>query len=196
MNSDEESNTSETESDDGYPYENPNVHLSKFPKPFRGKEDENIYDFIKDLETALYYNRVPASCQVKILKKLVKDDAKCSVRESESLDENFKYLKKVFGNPRAVWMKEKNEFLKNSKDEIMNWTGHFSQQRKMMLVKVCAFLRSAESLASKFEDLKGHVYSPHTIDDVMAVLPPKINEKIIEKETSGFSCPFTTFQTL
>ena len=152
MNFDDESITSETESDDSSLWENSNAYLQEhrylyeFPQPFCGKEEENIYDFIEDLETAILNNRVTASSQVTLLQKLVKGDAKSSVSDSRSLDENFKYLKLVFGNPHAIWMKEKNNFLKRSKDEIMNWTGfgYFSRQRKMMLVKVCAFLRSAE----------------------------------------------------
>ena len=47
MNSDDESNTSETESDDSYPWFNTNVHLSEFPQPFGGKEEENNVSFKK-----------------------------------------------------------------------------------------------------------------------------------------------------
>ena len=48
---------------------NPHEFLSRYPAPFRGHEDENIFDFIKDLEEAFQNNQVPASSQVKILTK-------------------------------------------------------------------------------------------------------------------------------
>ena len=48
-----------------------------------------------------------------VLKRLVKENAETTVSDSKSLQENFEYLMKVFGNPRAIWKKEKESFLKN-----------------------------------------------------------------------------------
>ena len=99
MNSDAESCASESMTDDSMNLENPDDFPSRYPKPFRGHEDENIYDFIKNMEEAFHYNRVPASNRVIILKRLMQDDAEYAVCEKKSLDEIFKYLKWLFGNP-------------------------------------------------------------------------------------------------
>ena len=112
MKLDYESSLSEDETDYGSEYENSNVHhLSEYPKPFRGTEEENVYDFIKKLDLAFYYNRVHTDNKVDILKKLVKGNAEYSVSDYKSLDENLEWLKKVFGNPHAIWKKEREKFL-------------------------------------------------------------------------------------
>ena len=87
-----ENSFSENETDDGSEYENSNVHnLSEYPEP----EEENVYDFIKKLDLAFYYNRVRASDRVDVLKRLVKGNAEYSVSDFKSLDENLEWLKKV-----------------------------------------------------------------------------------------------------
>ena len=51
-----ESNICEEDSDDGSVCENPPVlhHLSEYPDPFEGTEEENVYEFIKKVETAFF----------------------------------------------------------------------------------------------------------------------------------------------
>ena len=105
MSSDDECNSSESENDYSPAWKKAHDFLYEYPEPFRGEENENIFEFIKNLETAFYYRRIPASSQVIVLKRLVKDDAKYAVCESKTIDENFKYLKTLFGNPRAIWKK-------------------------------------------------------------------------------------------
>ena len=61
MNSDNESFATESLSDNGMYWGNPNDIMSRFPEPFRGLEDENIFDFIKKVEEAFHYNRLTAS---------------------------------------------------------------------------------------------------------------------------------------
>ena len=74
MKLDDENDYSEAESEESSVDEDPPVqHLSEYPKPFRGTEEENIYEFIKKLDLAFYYNRVRASDRVDVLKRLVKD---------------------------------------------------------------------------------------------------------------------------
>ena len=174
---------SEAESDEDSLGENlPAQHLSEYPEPFRGTEEENIYEFIKELDFAFYYNKVRASDRVDILKRLVKGNAEYSVSEYKSLDENLEWLKKVFGNPHAIWEKEKEKFLRKSREEVGNWTDYFSPQRKLMLVKILNFLKYAEGLAKKFEILQPDVFSNQTLNSLMVVLPPKIIHKIIKKK--------------
>ena len=183
MKTDDENDYSEAESDEGSLDENlPVKHLSEYPKPFRGTEEENIYEFIKNLETAFYFNRVHSDNKVDILKKLVRGNAEYSVSDYKSLDENIEWLKKVFGNPHAIWEKEKEKFLRKSREEVGNWTDYFSPQRKLMLVKVTNFLRNAEGLAKKFEILQPEVFSNETLNSLMVVLPQKIIHKIIKKK--------------
>ena len=61
MISNDESYASESENDDTI-WEKGDEFLSRYPDPFRGKEDENVYDFIENLEAAFEYNRLAASC--------------------------------------------------------------------------------------------------------------------------------------
>ena len=173
---DDENDYSEEKSDQKSP------DLSKYPAPFSGKE-ENVYEFIERVETAFYYNRVREADKVNVLKKLVKGNAETSVSVWLSLDENLEYLKKVYGNPRAIWEKEKDNLLHKSREDIKNWTPYFSSRRKLMLVKVSNFLRNAQGLAKKFEILKEVVFTRSTIDSIIEILPPKINLDIITKET-------------
>ena len=183
MKFDDENDYSEAESEESFVDEDPPVqHLSEYPKPFRGTEEENIYEFIKKLDLAFYYNRVRASDRVDVLKRLVKGNAEYSVSDFKSLDENLEWLKKVFGNPHSIWKKEKEKFLQKSRGEVENWTDYFSPQRKLMLVKMSNFLQYAEGLANKFEILKDDVFSSSTLNSLMVVLPPKIIHKIIKKE--------------
>ena len=178
MKTDDENDYSEAESDAGSLDENlPAQHLSEYPKPFRGTEEENIYEFIRKLETAFYFNRVHSDNKVDILKKLVRGNATYSVSEYKSLDENLEWLKKVFGNPHAIWEKEKEKFLRKSREEVGNWTDYFSPQRKLMLVKMLNFLKYAEGLTKKFEVLKEDVFSSDTLEGIMVILPPKINSQ-------------------
>ena len=148
-----ESNICEEDSDNGSVCENPPVlhHLSEYPDPFEGTEEENVYEFIKKVETAFFYNRVREVDKNDVLRKLVIGDAEGLVREFKSLNENFTFLKKVFGNPHAIWKKEKKRFLRRSRQEVKNWTDQFSPERKLMLVKVLNFLEYAKGLAKKFE---------------------------------------------
>ena len=197
MKLDDENDYSEAESEESSVDEDPPVqHLSEYPKPFRGTEEENIYEFIKKLDLAFYYNRVRASDRVDVLKRLVKGNAEYSVSDYKSLDENLQWLKKVFGNPHAIWKKEKEKFLQKSREEVENWTDYFSPQRKLMLVKVLNFLDYAEGLAKKFE-IKEVVFSSDTIESLMVVLPPKVIHKIIKKERKegdGISNSLRTFK--
>ena len=88
MKLDYESNINEEDYDDGSVCENPHVKfLSEYPDPFGGTEDENIYEFIRKLEIAFYYNRVHNDNKVDILKKLVNGYAEYSVSDYKSLDE-------------------------------------------------------------------------------------------------------------
>ena len=157
-----------------------NFH-SRYPEPFCGQEDENIFGFIKDVEDAFYYNQVPASSRVNVLKRLMKDDAKYAVCETKSLDEYFQYLKWLFGNPRTIWKKEKESFLKMLHKERRSWTNHFSLQRRKLLVKVCGFLKRAENLVKEFESLNGQVFSDSTVNSIFGILPQNIFQKIIKK---------------
>ena len=130
-----------------------------------------VFEFIKNLETAFYYRRIPASSQVIVLKRLVKEDAKYAVCESKTIDENFKYLKTLFGNPRAIWKKEKDEFLKMLEKESKNWASLFSPQRKLLLVTVSNFLMKAKSLAHEFESLKDEIFSISTVNLMFEIFP-------------------------
>ena len=57
MKLDYENNFSEDENDDDSECEGRQVqYLTKYPDPFGGTEEENIYEFIRKLETAFYYN--------------------------------------------------------------------------------------------------------------------------------------------
>ena len=71
MISNDESYASESENDDTN-WEKADEFLSRYPDPFRGREDENVYDFVENLEAAFEYNRLAASCRVRVLKRLVK----------------------------------------------------------------------------------------------------------------------------
>ena len=179
MNSDNDS--SESASDDGMNWGNPNDILSRFPEPFRGQENENIFDFIKKVEEAFHYNRLTASSKIDILQRLMKDDAEYAVCETKSLDENFEYLKQMFGNPRAIWKKEKETFLEMSQKEQANWTDHFSLKRRIMLIKVSGFIKRAEKLAKEFELLKGAIFSDSTVNSIYRILPQNIRCKMIKK---------------
>ena len=82
MKTDDDNDYSDAESDKGSLDENiPVQHLSEYPEPFRGTEEENVYDFIKKLDLAFYYNRVRACDRVDVLKRLVKGNAEYSVSE-------------------------------------------------------------------------------------------------------------------
>ena len=181
MNSDNQSYTSGSMSDDGSRLESPDDFLTRYPDPFRGKENENVYDFIKNVERVFYYKHLSASSQVYVLKRLVKDDAEYTVCESKSLAENFEYLKKMFGNPRAIWRKEKEKFFKMCQDECWNWTSSFSPQRKLMLVKVCGFLKRAVYLDKEFDSLEGVIFSDTTVKSIIGILPQNIYWEIIKK---------------
>ena len=200
MKLDDGNGYSEDENDDDSVCENRQVqYLSEYPDPFGGTEEENIYEFIRKLEMAFYYNRVHSDNKVDILKKLVKGYAKYSVSDFKSLDENLKYLKKLFGNPRVIWKNEKDKFLQKSRQELSNWTDYFSPQRKSMLLKVANFLEYAVNLTEKFEVLKEDVFSTCTLGSIMGILPPKIIHRIIKKvrkEGGGVSNSLMTFNFL
>ena len=158
--------------------------LWEYPEPFQGNIGEDIYDFIKKVETAFGYNRVPASSRVLILEKLVKGYAESSFYDRESYEDNVERLKFVYGNPYTIWRKKLNDFLQESQEKQENWTPHFSPERELMLLKVSGFLANSECLASKFESLEGSVFSRDTFRSIMSVLPPTINQKIVEKEAT------------
>ena len=200
---DDENDSSETEYEDDFLLENPRTNfLSKYPKPFGGEENEDIYNFLDKFETAFSYNRVRAADKVTVLKRLMKGHAENTVSESESFDDNVKRLKNVFGNPHGIWSKERDDFLQRSRNEIRNWTPYFSPQRKLMLLKVSNFLRNAEHLAKKFETIKYDVFSRSTVESIMVILPPKVNLDIITKETEtrestgGVSNSMKTFKNI
>ena len=88
--------------------------LWEYPEPFQGNIGEDIYDFIKKVETAFGYNRVPASSRVLILEKLVKGYAESSFYDRESYEDNVERLKFVYGNPYTIWRKKLNDFLQES----------------------------------------------------------------------------------
>ena len=55
-----ENSLSGDEIDDCSECENSNIlNPFKYPKPFKGTEEENVYEFIKKLEAAYYYKCVP-----------------------------------------------------------------------------------------------------------------------------------------
>ena len=56
-----------------------------------------------------------------------------------------------------------------------------------MLVKMSAFLSRAESLVREFEFLKGEVFSVSTVNAMFRILPPKIIDKIVRRETEAES---------
>ena len=172
MKLDDENGYSEDEKDEDSVCENHQVkYLSEYPDPFEGTEEENVYEFIKKVETAFFYNRVREVDKNDVLRKLVIGDAEGLVREFKSLNENFTFLKKVFGNPHAIWKKEKDRFLRRSRQEVKNWTDQFSPERKLMLVKVLNFLEYAKGLAKKFEAIKEDVFSSSTLESIMAMRP-------------------------
>ena len=158
--------------------------LWEYPEPFQGNIGDDIYDFIEKVETAFGYNRVPASSRVLILEKLVKGYAESSFYDRESYEDNVERLKFVYGNPYTIWRKKLNDFLQESQEKQENWTPHFSPERELMLLKVSGFLATSECLASKFESLEGSVFSRDTFRSIMSVLPPTINQKIVEKEAT------------
>ena len=109
---DDESSFSDSGTTDGL--------LLEYPEPFKGNYGDNVHDFIEKVESALNYNRVPASSKVTVLKKLVKGGrAEWSVYDWESLDDNFERLKNVFGDPYIIWKKTKDDFLQRSREEIV-----------------------------------------------------------------------------
>ena len=179
MSSYDECNSSESE-DYSPTWKSVHSFLFEYPEPFRGEENENVFDFIKNLERAFEYNRIAASCRVNILKRLTQGNADTTVSESKTLEENFEYLKWVFGNPRAIWKKEKDDFLKMLQKEPKNWSNQFSPERKRLLVKVSNFLRIAESLDKKFDCIKDDAFSVSTVNFMIQILPQNIFRKMIE----------------
>ena len=77
-----------------------------------------------------------------------------------------------------------DDFLQKSRERNENWTPYFSPEKEQMLWKESGFLAAAECLASKFESLEGSVFSTDTFRSIMSVLPPSINQKILEKEAT------------
>ena len=80
-----------------------------------------------------------------------------------------------------IWKRKRDEFLQRSRDEFENWTDDFSPEREEMIWKLSGFLASAENLASKFESLKGEVFSDYTYRSIISVLPRYLRYKIHEK---------------
>ena len=192
---DDESSFSDSETTDGL--------LLEYPEPFKGNYGDNVHDFIEKVESALNYNRVPASSKVTVLKKLVKGGrAEWSVYDWESFNDNVKRLKTVFGDPYVIWKKTKDDFLQRSREEFGNWTDHFSPEREEMLWKLSNFLSSAENLSTNFESLKGEVFSDDTYKSIVSVLPHKLIYKIYEKVATTeivngtLNSSFTTFKNI
>ena len=76
MKLDDENGYSEDEKDEDSVCENHQVkYLSEYPDPFEGTEEENVYEFIKKVETAFFYNRVREVDKNDVLRKLVIGDA-------------------------------------------------------------------------------------------------------------------------
>ena len=116
----------------------------------------------------------------------MKDDAEYAVCDLKNLDDNFKYLKWLFGNPRAIRMKDKETILKMLKENDKCWTRDVSPKRKRMLVKVSGFLKSAECLAKQFEFLSGVIFSDFTVNIIFSILPQSIFYKKINKSESHY----------
>ena len=114
----------------------------------------------------------------------------------------MKRLKDLFGDPYVIWKKTKDDFLRRSREEFGNWTDHFSPEREEMLWKLSGFLSNAENLATKFESLKGEVFSDDTYESIVSVLPSKLIDMIFEKVATTeivngpFKSSFRTFKNM
>ena len=102
----------------------------------------------------------------------------------DNLEEALDRLKHLYGNPRPIWTKTKNDFLEICGNPE-NWGKVYSVQRQRMLSTTCSFLRKAESLAGRFKSLECDIFSSDTVETIVKTLPKEIVERFIRKQVKS-----------
>ena len=151
-----------------------------YPKAFDGTFGVNIFRWCKEMEEALESARLKEEDKIRKLLEYLSGDARTKVGEHHvSIKTAMESLKSYYGNPRAIWLKRRQDLENEVGNFSRDWGVYGSQKRVMAIAKVQEFVREAEILAKEFPDaLDNEVYSSNTTALLRKVLPHEYTEKI------------------
>ena len=137
-----------------------------YPPKFSGKDNDDVYKFIKDFRTAITSDHVKKSEEINKLLSCLDGRAKDLIgKHHKDLETALENLQTSYGNPQLIW----NRKIEKCENELSfrAWGKNDTIERLHAINQMQSFIREAQALAEEHKDLAGEVYGTGTISMIM-----------------------------